>query len=40
MQVMLGDRGEPLGWDAPAASDVLQERHHMLGRLRAAEGQH
>ena len=39
VQVVLGDVGEPLARDAPAPSDVLQERHHLFGRLRPAERQ-
>jgi hypothetical protein len=39
MQVVLGDRGQPLARDPAAASDVLQERHYVFGRFGPAEGQ-
>ena len=39
MQVVLGHRLQPLPRDAAAASDVLQERHHLVGPLGTTEGQ-
>ena len=37
-EVVLTDLGEPLPGNAPTAGDVLQERHHLLRTLGAAEG--
>jgi hypothetical protein len=39
VQIVLGHIGEPFPRDAAAASDVLQERHYLLGTLRPAERQ-
>ncbi len=36
---MLADLLEALLRDSPAAGDVLQERHHVLGGLGPAEGE-
>ena len=37
MVVVLGDLEHPLAGDVPAPQDVLQERHHVVASLRAAE---
>ena len=39
-EVVLADLLEPLTRDAPPAGDVLEERHDVLGLLRAPEGEH
>ena len=39
MLVVLSDDGQPLARDAAAASDVLQERHYLLGTLWPPERQ-
>jgi hypothetical protein len=39
VEVVLGHGLEPLGRDAPAPGDVLEEGHHVVGLLGAAEGQ-
>ncbi len=36
---MLSDLFEPLAGDAPAACDVLQERHDVVRAFRSAEGE-
>jgi hypothetical protein len=35
---VLTDLGQPFSGNAPTTGDVLQERHHLLRTLRAAEG--
>ena len=39
MQIVLGDGRQAFRWYPPAPGDVLQERHHLLGTFRPAEGQ-